>query len=242
MIEQCLRYGDQDIPYQVLLVPGRQRKIAIHIHPNGRVQVDAPPQTSLADIKQAVQRRSRWLCEHIARIKKQRAWVLPREYVSGESHFYLGKRYVLKVRRSKQTAPNVRLIRGMLQVTTNDVARDTVKRLLWEWYKNHARAQFERRLEALVQETSWVREKPAWKLRTMKKQWGSCSPKGVLSLNPHLVKAPSQCIDYVLLHELCHLKFHNHGRNFYRLLKKQMPEWEVVKGRLDGMAELLLNC
>ncbi len=242
MIDQCLRYGDRNIPYQVLFVPGRQRKVAIHVHPNGRVQVDAPPQTSLAEIKQAVSKRSRWLCGYIERIKEQRNWVLPREYVSGESHFYLGRRYVLKVRRIKRRQPNVKLRRGMLQVETDDMTRDVVKNLLWGWYKDHARNQFDRRLDALLQETGWVRGKPAWKLRIMKKQWGSCSPKGILSLNPHLVKAPSQCIDYVLLHELCHLKFHNHSRHFYRLLKKQMPEWEAVKERLDGMAEMLLNC
>ncbi|WP_218649982.1 M48 family metallopeptidase [endosymbiont of Lamellibrachia barhami] len=241
MIEQCLQYGDVQIPYQVLFVPGRQCKVAIHVHPNGRVQVDAPPQTSLVEVKQAVSKRSRWLFNHIERIREQRIWVLPREYVSGESHFYLGRRYVLKVRKSKRQQPGVKLRQGLLQVTTDNNNRDSVKTLLWDWYKDHARNQFDRRLEALWQETNWVQEKPTWKLRTMKKQWGSCSPKGILSLNPHLVKAPSQCIDYVLLHELCHLKFHNHSRHFYRLLKTQMPEWEAVKGRLDGMAELLLN-
>lgn len=241
MIDQCLQYGDVRIPYQVFFVPGRESKVAIHVHPNGRVQVDAPPQTSLAEVKQAVSKRSQWLCNHIGRIRGQRTWILPREYVSGESHFYLGRRYVLKVRKNKRQQPDVKLKQGLLQVTTDNNNRDTVKTLLWDWYKDHARNQFDRRLEALWQEAGWVREKPAWKLRTMKKQWGSCSPKGILSLNPHLVKAPSQCIDYVLLHELCHLKFHNHSRHFYRLLKTQMPEWEAVKGRLDGMAELLLN-
>jgi predicted metal-dependent hydrolase len=224
-----------------MFVPGRQRKIAIHVHPNGRVQVDAPPQTSLAEIKLAVSKRSRWLYGHLTRIREQLGWVLPREYVSGESHFYLGRRYVLKVQRNDRQPPNVKLIRGMLRITTDDTERDAVKQLLRDWYKDHARIQFDHRLEALVLETSWVEVKPAWKLRSMKKQWGSCSPKGILSLNPHLVKAPSQCIDYVLLHELCHLKFHNHSWQFYRLLTQQMPEWEAVKGRLDGMAELLLN-
>lgn len=56
-----------------------------------------------------------------------------------------------------------------------------------------------------------------------------------------LVKAPTKCIDYVLLHELCHLKEHNHSPEFYRLLSHQMPDWEAVKGKLDGMAELILN-
>ncbi|MEE9357086.1 M48 family metallopeptidase [Candidatus Vondammii sp. HM_W22] len=241
MIDQRLQYGEVEISYQVFFVPGREYKIAIHVHPNGRVQVDAPPQTSLAEVKQAVSRHSQWLCHQLQRIREQRTWILPREYVSGESHFYLGRRYVLKVRLNRRQQASVKLQRGQFLVTTGDTTRDAVKTLLWNWYKDHARNQIDRRLETLWQETNWVREKPAWKLRAMKKQWGSCSPKGILSLNPHLVKAPSHCIDYVLLHELCHLKFHNHSRYFYRLLKKQMPEWEAVKGRLDGMAELLLN-
>jgi predicted metal-dependent hydrolase len=75
----------------------------------------------------------------------------------------------------------------------------------------------------------------------MKKQWGSCSPRGNILLNPHLVKAPRECIDYVILHELCHLKEHNHSPEFYRLLNQLMPDWKQIKAKLDGMAELLLN-
>lgn len=200
-----------------------------------------PPHTSLADVKRAVVKRSRWLFNHIERLREQRAWVFPREYVSGESHFYLGRRYVLKLRKIERQQPGVKLKQGQLQITTANRSRDAVKTLLWNWYQDRASNQFDRRLVTLWQKINWVGEKPPWKLRTMKTQWGSCSPQGVLSLNPHLVKAPSQCIDYVLLHELCHLKFHNHSRYFYRLLKKQMPQWEAVKGKLDGMAELLLN-
>ena len=241
MVSQCLHYGDQKIPYKVVFVPRRQRKIAIHVHPDGRVQVDAPLQTPLAEVKQAVGKRSRWLRNHLERIKENHAHVLPREYVSGESHFYLGRRYVLKVRKSKRDQPSVKLRQGQLQVSAERTDLATIKSLLWDWYKDHAQILFERRLENLCQQVNWIRRKPEWKLLTMKKQWGSCSPRGVLSINPHLVKAPSRCVDYVLLHELCHLKVHNHSSKFYRLLEKEMPEWQVVKGRLDGMAELLLN-
>ena len=60
-------------------------------------------------------------------------------------------------------------------------------------------------------------------------------------LNPHLVKAPRDCIDYVIIHEMCHLKEHNHSPQFYQSLSQLMPDWKAVKSRLDGMAELLLN-
>jgi hypothetical protein len=68
-------------------------------------------------------------------------------------------------------------------------------------------------------------------------QWGSCSPAGRITLNPWLVKAPRECIDYVLLHELSHLLHHNHSPKFYRALDRHMPAWRTVKARLDGMAE-----
>jgi predicted metal-dependent hydrolase len=76
---------------------------------------------------------------------------------------------------------------------------------------------------------------------TMRIQWGSCSPSGVLVLNPNLIKAPRECVDYVILHEVCHLKEHNHSQKFYRLLSEMMPDWERHKTRLDALAEALLN-
>jgi predicted metal-dependent hydrolase len=75
----------------------------------------------------------------------------------------------------------------------------------------------------------------------MRTRWGSCSPKGEVVLNPLLVKAPTPCIDYVVTHELCHLKELNHGPRFYRMLGMAMPDWQERKQRLDEMAETLLN-
>lgn len=71
----------------------------------------------------------------------------------------------------------------------------------------------------------------------MKVQWGSCSPAGRITLNPLLVKAPRECIDYVLLHELCHLLNHNHSPKFYKTLDRQMPRWRAIKEKLDNMVE-----
>lgn len=75
----------------------------------------------------------------------------------------------------------------------------------------------------------------------MRTQWGSCSPKGEVLLNPYLVKAPKVCIEYVVAHELCHLKEHNHSERFYRQLGRVLPDWTMRKAELDNMAELLLN-
>ena len=74
---------------------------------------------------------------------------------------------------------------------------------------------------------------PDIKLRKMKRQWGNCSLKGIITLNTALIKAPEICIDYVILHELCHFAEHNHSPRFYRLLTQVMPDWKIIKAQLD---------
>lgn len=242
MVAQHVTYGNEQIKYIVCYVANKGKKISIHVHPDGSVQVDAPENEALGNIKNAVLNRARWIINHINQANAQLAPVLPREYISGESHMYLGRRYMLKVvavDNKKETG--AKLLRGQLKVFSMDTSQIKVKALLWSWYRNHAKEYFSRRIRAIVKEVSWIKEEPAWQLLVMQKQWGSCSPKGKLSLNPHLVKAPRECIEYVIYHELCHLQEHNHSKRFYTLLKEMMPEWKSVKSRLDGMAEVLLN-
>ncbi|MNG12944.1 WLM domain protein [compost metagenome] len=93
----------------------------------------------------------------------------------------------------------------------------------------------------MLDQAIWVTERPPLRILTMQTQWGSCSPNGRITLNPHLVKAPRECIDYVILHEFCHIAEHNHSEHFYRLMSQVMPGWEKTKGRLDGMANRLLT-
>ena len=132
--------------------------------------------------------------------------------------------------------PQVKLLRGKLEVTLRQKNAAKVEQLLSDWYKVRAKEVFAKRLDVLLEQTLWVTERPPLRMLTMHTQWGSCSPQGRLTLNSHLVKAPRECIDYVILHELCHLAEHNHSERFYRLLSQVMPSWEEVKARLDARA------
>ncbi len=238
--KQILQYGNEEISYQVFFILKQNIKIVIDVLPNGTVQVKAPENITLYDVKRAVHKRARWIHKHIKNIKQQYAYVLPRQYVSGECHFYLGRRYVLKIIKVKKEEQGVKLLRGQLQVHTESRPAENIKKLMSVWYRHHASIVFEQRLKLLLCQIPWIKHIPAWKLRLMKKQWGSCSPQGILSLNPHLVKAPRECVDYVILHELCHLKEHNHSKKFYALLHQLMPEWETIKAKLDSLSEMLL--
>ncbi len=233
-------YGDQTLNFRVRYRQSINAKVAIHVQADQQIIIDAPPGTSMKAIKQALLKRARWVSRQQNKLALLHSHALPRQYVSGETHWYLGKRYLLKVKVSKTREPGTKLQRGMLQVTTPDQDPTLIKMLLHNWYLKRAEAIFSQRLAIICPELGWVKQQPPWQLRKMKKQWGSCSPKGKLSLNPLLVKAPRVCIDYVIVHEMCHLKYHNHSDGFYKLLKRQLPCWEAVKERLDSLSEQIL--
>lgn len=242
MTEFSIAYGDQRISYAVRVQPERKaRRVAIHVEPDGRVIVDVPPDTSPTHVKAAVAERARWIHKHVSEARQRLAHVLPREYVSGESLLYLGRRYRLKVSIVAVEVVAVRLKGGFIEVRIAAWNGAAVKAALLGWYMERARAVFISRLAKRTDGLRWVRQVPSVRLKNMKVQWGSCSPAGRLTLNPLLVRAPWECIDYVLLHELCHLKEHNHSKRFFRLLEAHMPGWRATKEKLDSLAEVVLN-
>lgn len=241
MARRSFVYGSEKFEYEIKFSPRRFRRIAIHVRPDATVGVSAPADRSADEIHAAVVMRAGWISRHISAARKLREHVLPRSYVSGETFLYLGRRYQLKVDHCRNGAPSVKLFRGHLRVEGAKKDSETVKRQVDGWYRDRAREVFRRRMEVLFDTVTWADFVPEWRLRKMKKQWGSCSSRGVILLNPHLVKAPRECVDYVILHELCHLREHNHSSRFYGLLDKVMPEWRRVKARLEGMAEMILN-
>ncbi len=237
-------YGDKAIAYHVIwTTENKAGKITIKIHPNGDVMVSSPEGASPEQIHQAVIKRARWIWQSLEVFRINQSLLTDKHYRSGEMMFYLGRRYVLKLIETDDK-PSVKLTHGQLQVFLPSVVNSTseqVKNLVNQWYRQQAQRVFTERLTTLAPQTDWVKKQPEFKILSMQKQWGSCSIQGCLMLNPHLIKAPKECIDYVMLHELCHLSEHNHSERFWRLLTQVMPHWKEVKSKLDGMAELYLN-
>ena len=250
-----ITYGNDTIRYDVIrktkpsdIAKKVARKIIIKVHSDQRVVATVPHDASEDAIVDAMHKRARWIWQSINDFAKQKDTVLHKRYVSGETQFYLGKRYVLKVIVDAEQVTSVKLSRGKLNVTIKDEASKSIddrvlkiKPLIDKWYQHKAKAIFHERLAELLPKTTWVTGIPSFRVMAMKKQWGSCSTKGNLMLNPHLVKAPKECIDYVILHELCHIAEHNHSERFWRLLTQIMPNWKEVKAKLDDMAEMYLN-
>jgi len=235
-----VRYGDQEVSCLVRPTAVVTSRIRIHVYPNGDVEIEAPEDKGTDQIRAAAQRRARWIFQHRNAAIAARREVLPREYVSGETHFYLGRRHKLVVRENPGQPSAVKLSRGKLEVTLPVADRAAVRRRLNAWYGYRSGEYLGSRFLEIAGRLHWIGDVPPLKLMRMRTQWGSCSPEGVIYLNPALIRAPRHCIEYVILHELCHLLEHNHSKRFFDLLTRHMPDWQTAKRELDSLAELIL--
>ncbi len=226
-------YGKQTISYR--LHRADRKTLAITVKPDMSVVVSAPHTAEQEAIERILRKRSAWI------VRQQRffAQFLPRtparQFVSGETHLYLGRQYRLRLRQAD--SEEVKLIGGYLYVYVSDPSEaERVRELLFQWYSVHAEARFEERLTACMQQIAgWKIPTPQLEIRSMVRSWGSCNPTGRMTLNVDLVRAPRACIDYVILHEICHLVHPNHSREFYKLLSAIMPDWQIRKLRLEKM-------
>lgn len=236
-----ITYGDQIIEYQINPDPRRNSRIAIHVEPDGQVIVDAPPGYAGALVQRAVARRARWIAGHVNAVHARFRHVHPRSYVSGEQALYLGRRYVLKVIEEDDARGTARLRANRLEVRLRRADPQRVRAILRGWYRTRARDYFARMIDRQSAALPWIERAPPFRLLEMSRRWGSCSTRGQLILNPHLIKAPRPAIAYVILHELVHLKHHDHSPAFFALLNRHAPGWERDKAALDQMVEVLVN-
>lgn len=225
-----LTYGTETICYEVRFLASRQT-LAIEVHPDSRVLVRAPVDYPAALIAARVQKRAPWISRQLDEFERYRPRTPARHYVNGESHLYLGRQYRLKLLSADATS--VKLTRGQLLVALpGEPEPGRVKALLHRWYLDRARAVFSAVLEEGLRHFNDVGH-PRLIVRTMKTRWGSLSRAGTMTLNLNLVRAPRRCIEYVVIHELCHTRHRDHDAQFFRLIGQVMPDWEQRKKQLE---------
>lgn len=226
-----LKYGRQRIEYEVMFTQRKTMEIAVH--PDARIIVKAPAGTSADNIAARLLKRARWISRQLTFFQQFVPRTPPRQYVGGETHLYLGRQYRLKLRKAKEN--EVKLKGACFYVKTPDPKdKKIIKELLNNWFKEHAFSIFYKRLDLCYAKAKNLNVQfPKIKLKKMSKRWGSCSKSGDILLNTELIRAPLYSIDYVIMHELCHLKVHSHSRQYFKLLSKYMPDWEKRKERLE---------
>ena len=229
-----LCYDGQRIPFRIEY--RKRKKLAISVTPEMKLEVVAPEDSATKKILDRVERRAQWILRHWRYFEQFQPPYPGARYVSGETHIYLGRQYRLKVHNGSAEA--VKLIGKFLNVWTSDREdRERVRKLLEMWYREHAERNFEQRLRTCVGQCRSLKLvcQPRVAVRKMTRRWGSCTKAGNVLLNINLIKAPIHCVDYVIVHELCHMQVHSHGPAFYRLLSRCMPDWAKRKARLNTL-------
>ena len=217
-------------PYELYYTD--RKTLGIKVYPDTSVKVFAPIDTDLPIIEQHLKAKRKWIEKQQKAFQTYLPPTPPRQYIGGETFLYLGKQYMLKIEPS--TAEEVKLYQGRLVVKTLNPEATHIKKLLQQWYIARATILFNK----LFEEQFYLfkrfgLENPILQIKKMEKRWGSCTPQQKIILNPELIKAPIACINYVILHELCHLVHHNHSQAFYQLLNQFMPDWQKYKQLLE---------
>ena len=212
----------------------RRQTLAISVLPDGTVEVVAPVNAEVTKIQAKVEKRVGWIKRQRRTFAALSAQRPARRYCTGATHRYLGRQYQLRV--TIADVQSVKLRGAYLCIVSRTGSDKSVAALLAAWMRERAKEQFSRRLGKWLK---WCAERglpePKAQLLSMPKRWGSAHKDGRVSLNPELIRAPSACVDYVIAHELCHMKHPHHDKAFFAELEKLCPKWKAIKLRLESL-------
>lgn len=219
-----------EIDYKIIF--SRRRSITISISPYNGVVVRAPKSVSPERIDKFVNEKSAWIKKHLNNYSGSVRINYGKKYSDGECHYFMGREHILRLIGSPR--PYVRNYDDIIEIGLPD-ASDTrkVKTLLDKFYHEQALQYFKLLLENILRKyESYCFEPSSMVVRASKSRWGSCSPKGRISISSELIKLDERFYEYIIIHELCHLKHPNHGRGFYNLLEELLPDYKQVRKEL----------
>ena len=228
---RTIDFGSRKIAYT--LHRSDLKRLRIVVAPELTVDVFAPKNADDKAVHAAIMKKASWIARKLNTLEAYHPLPAPKRYISGETLVYLGRQYRLKVEQGPRQP--AKLLGRFLWVSVKDKS-DTqyVRKAVVSWYRKRANETLARYMEkcfAIASRHGVPTPIPV--IRTMKRRWGSCSPRGRITLNSNLIQVPIHCIEYVIVHELCHLKHHNHSKLFYSLLTRCQPDWRKRKETLD---------
>ncbi|MDD1637667.1 MAG: M48 family metallopeptidase [Methylococcaceae bacterium] len=220
------------------IVRSSRRKTAAIKIKKGKVFVVVPECLTMAAIESLVDKKHRWIKEKLA-IQNEIMDIKPKEFISGESFSYLGKNHPLKIESGLY--PVIKLHQDELVVSVRDKTVDNsqaIKQLLFKWYKQQAESELRDKTERY---SSIIGVNPSSvTIKSFKSRWGSCSIAGGIQYNWKIIIAPDRIVNYVVIHELCHILHHNHSPAFWKAVEKYCHDYrdcsawlKINGGRLE---------
>lgn len=211
---------------------GKRKTIEVAILSGGKVRVRAPEQMSEAAVRRFLKEKAPWISEQLERIKAEKERWIQTRFQDGNHFYYLGEALVLLSGKAQGEA--VRQSANHLVIDRNIKSPRKRQEQLEQWYRKRAKENIESRVRFYARRVGEMPNKVT--VKTQKSRWGSCSSLGNLNFNWKLIMLPQEIIDYVVVHELCHLKEMNHSRNFWDQVGRVLPDYRKDKEWLKNNA------
>ena len=238
-----IQFGNKHIAYEIIR-GNRKKTVSIHVGIDAAT-VHAPKRITEGNIRMIMQKKAQWIIDRQERIKREGQLHPPKEFVSGESFLYLGRQYRLKVLRSANGCKNTcHLMNGRLQVEINnnfhgEETKAIVEKTLVNWYKKHAENKIKDRLPHLALKLGkWP---TLVQIKDQKRRWGSCSQTGVIRFNWKIIMTPVSVLDYLIVHELCHLFRPDHSAAFWEKVQTIIPDYRKKRDWLKDHTFIINN-
>ncbi|MCL6572757.1 MAG: M48 family metallopeptidase [Bacillus sp. (in: Bacteria)] len=234
---QFIQFGKQTIPY-TLTRSHRRKSLSISVDQHG-VSVISPSEITVEKIESTLHRKAVWIIKQLSDFSEMQTNIQERLFHSGEKLPYLGRQYRLKVIKTDSNEPSFRFYQGrfLAELPTGiseEEHRDSLYPLYVNWVKQRANEFAHDRLKRFTLKLQQAPKKVI--IKEQEQRWGSCTPAGNVLLNWRLFLAPTSIIDYVLAHELVHLKHMNHSKDYWDTLQMLLPDYEQRKEwlRING--------
>jgi predicted metal-dependent hydrolase len=205
------------------MVRSKRRTLALVVEADGTLTVRAPLRMKEADIWRFIETKADWIKRKQAKVRIEA--LPPRQYVEGETFWYLGEEIPLRLIPHQKPAL---VLNGFFELAQS--AQSEAESVFVVWYKKQARRVLTERVEFFAQQYGFKVKKI--RISSARTRWGSCSAKGTLSFTWRLVMAPLDVIDYVVVHELCHLKVLNHSKAFWTQVEALVPDYKRYRNWL----------
>jgi predicted metal-dependent hydrolase len=222
-----IQYGNKRIDYEIKR-GNREKTVAIYVGPVPTVTVSTPRLLGEEKIRSIVRRKARWILEKQELLRRNRP-PASKEFVNGESFPYLGRQYRLKVTRAAiENGGPCKLVNGRLLVEIDgslggEDGKKAVRAALGAWYLSHAEDKLRERTARLAWQIG--RFPQGIVVKEQRGRWGSCSRTAIIRFNWKIITAPLSVVDYVIVHELCHLIYPHHSSSFWNRVESILPDY-----------------
>ena len=230
---------DEFLGLHVEVVRSRRRTAALHIVGN-KLEVRVPSHLRDENIIEILQTKKSWISKKVVELKEVQI-PKPKEFINGEEFLFLGQTYRLKVQEGYQVGIELSERYMLTTVRTSDTGekrKEKIKKYLEYWYRSRAKEKF---LEKIYHYSKLIGVSyKGFRLGSFKSKWGSCDSRHKLTFNWNLIKAPHSIIDYVVIHELCHIIQLNHSKIFWQEVEKYDPKYKEHRAWLREHATELI--